>query len=88
MVGYDLRRPGQDYSSLIDALKQYPTWWHHLDSTWVIKTNDSAVAIRDNLARHIDQNDELLVAALTGEGAWYGFDSKGGSWLSENITPT
>ena len=87
MVGYDLRRPGQDYSSLIDALKAYPNWWHNLDSTWVIKTNDSAVAIRDNLVRHIDQNDKLLVAALTGESAWYGFNSDGDSWLSQNIVP-
>ncbi len=88
MVGYDLRRPGQDYSSLIRALEAYPNWWHHLDSTWVIKTNDSAATIRDNLRRYIDANDELLVASLSGESAWYGFNSEGSKWLSDYIQPS
>lgn len=88
IVGYDLRRPGQDYTTLITAIQAYPNWWHHLDSTWVIKSNDSAAAIRDNLQRHIDANDELLVASLSGESAWFGFDSKGSQWLLDNIQPT
>ena len=88
MVGYDLRRPGQGYSPLIKALESYPNWWHHLDSTWVIKTNDSAGTIRDNLRRHIDSNDELLVASLRGESAWYGFDAEGSKWLSDYIEPS
>ncbi|MGZ8845318.1 MAG: SinR family protein [Pyrinomonadaceae bacterium] len=69
LVGYDLNRPGQNYDSLIKALQAYPNWWHHLDSTWVIKTDWTAVQIRDDLLPHIDKNDELLVVRLNGEGA-------------------
>ena len=85
MVGYDLNSPGQDYSDLIDALKAYGTWWHHLDSTWIIVTNDTAETVRDNLMRYLDENDEILVAVLSAPAAWYGFNDKGSNWLSNNL---
>lgn len=88
LVGYDLNRPEQNYTDLIAALRNYPNWWHHLDSTWIIKTSDSAATIRDSLSRFIDANDELLVVALTGESAWRGFNDEGSRWLSDNITPS
>ena len=88
MVGYDLNKPGQDYSSLVKALKAYPNWWHHLDSTWVIKNflTWTAVQIRDDLTPHMDSNDELLVVRLAGEGAWKGFPQVGSDWLMTNLT--
>jgi hypothetical protein len=85
IIGYDLNTLGQDYSDLRDAIKSYGTWWHHLDSTWIITTDDSAVQIRDYLKQFMDANDELLVAELTGVGAWTGFNSKGSDWLLKNL---
>lgn len=88
LVGYDLNRPEQNYTDLIDAIKELGLWWHCLDSTWIVKTNQSASDIRDSLRRHIDSNDELLVASLTGESAWGGFADDCSSWLKSNIQPT
>jgi hypothetical protein len=85
LVCYDLNKPGQDYSDLIEAIKAYGTWWHHLDSTWIIQTNQTAQQIRDNLVAHIDSNDELLVVKSSGEGAWSGFNAKGSQWLKDNL---
>ncbi len=85
LISYDLNRPGQDYETLIKAIKALGGWWHHLDSTWIVKTTSTAVQVRDTLRRHIDANDELLVVVLTGEGAWAGFDVKGSKWLKENL---
>jgi len=85
IVSYDLNFPGQDYSDLHDAIKSYGWWWHHLDSTWIIKTDQSAEVVRDYLVAFIDSNDKLLVAELTGAGAWAGFNSKGSKWLSDNL---
>jgi len=77
LIGYYLNKAGQDYDSLIEAIKKTSgTWWHHLDSTWIIKIARSATAIRDELKKHIDNNDELLVVRLQGEGAWTGFNQK------------
>lgn len=85
LIGYDLNNPGQDYEELIEAIKLYSPWWHHLDSTWIIKTDDDAKTIRDHLKAYIDKNDELLVARLSGEAAWTGFNKKGSDWLKNNL---
>lgn len=86
LVGYDLKRPGQDYAQLWSYLKSAPTWWHHLDSTWIIKTDMTAVALRDALRRFVDANDELLVVDITGDAAaWAGFNVEGSNWLKSNL---
>jgi hypothetical protein len=86
LVSYDLNRPGQDYANLFDAIKSVCSlWWHHLDSTWVIKSDKSASEIRDALTPHIDKNDELLVVTLAGIGAWKGFTPQGSEWLKTNL---
>lgn len=85
MIGYDLNRPGQDYESLIEAIKGLDDWWHCLDSTWIVRSSLTVVQIRDLLSPHIDSNDELLVALLSGEAAWTGFDDECASWLTKNL---
>ncbi len=86
LVGYDLNKPGQDYDDLFKAIKALGSWWHCLDSTWIIKTDWTSVQIRDDLSKHIDNSDELLVVRLTGEGAWTGFDNQCSQWLKDNLS--
>jgi hypothetical protein len=84
MIGYDLNGPAKDYEDLWEAIKQLDAWWHHLDSTWLVKTSESAVAIRDKLKGYLDTDDELLVVNVSGaERAWCGFDESGSKWLKE-----
>lgn len=86
LIGYDLNKPGQNYDNLFAAIKALTsTWWHCLDSTWIIKSNSTAALIRDALIPHIDKNDRLLVVQLSGEGAWVGFDDQCSSWLKEQL---
>ena len=86
IIGYDLRRPGQNYDSLIKQIKELGSWWHGLDSTWIIKTNQTATQIRDVLRQHIDSNDRLLVAELTGNAAWTGsMSDTAAKWLREDL---
>ena len=85
MIGYDLNRPGQNYPELIAAIKAFPNWWHHLDSTWVVKSDSNSVKIRDYLLPHIDKSDELLVIKLAGEAAWFGFNDDGSTWLKNTL---
>ena len=69
MICYDLLKPGKDYEPLIARLKQ---WGANkiLYSQWVLRTEQNAVQIRDDLKKFIDGNDRLLVSGLTGEAAW------------------
>lgn len=89
VVGYDLHE-GQDYSNLIEALKGFPNWWHHLDSTWLIETDWTAEQIRDHLWQHMYDDDELLVmyylnSGAGGSAAWKGFNERGSKWLKAHL---
>ncbi len=85
MVTYDLIRPGKDYSKLYDAIKSLGSWWHYLDSTWFFVSSSSAKEIRDELLRHVDGNDKILVLRSGKEAAWSGISNKGSDWLKNNL---
>lgn len=34
-VTYDLPEDS-DYRPLVEQLKAFPAWWHHLESTWIV----------------------------------------------------
>jgi hypothetical protein len=89
LIGYDLNRPrgADDYPKLMDAIKVLANgYWHNLDSTWIIKSNSTAEAVRDALKVHTDGGDELLVVRLNGEGAWNGFPTSGSEWLKTHLS--
>ncbi|MCW3096514.1 MAG: SinR family protein [Chthonomonadaceae bacterium] len=85
MIGYDLNRPGQDYKDLFVAIQKFENWWHCLASTWIITTTSTAVQVREYLAPYLDAIDKLLVARLSADAAWQGFDEKCSSWLKNNL---
>lgn len=64
-INYDLKKPGQDYTDLHEAIKACGTWWHHLGSTWLVDTSLSAAGIWQKLAPHVDDNDRVLVIGVT-----------------------
>lgn len=87
MIGYDLNKAGKNYDGLIAAIKEVANgYWHHLDSTWIIHSESSAIDIRDKLAAHLDSDDELLVCKIGAPGAWQGFNDRGSSWLKDNLS--
>jgi hypothetical protein len=85
LIGYDLNMSGQDYSTLIEKIKELGDWWHCLDSTFIIKSTSTSISIRDYLTNFIDLNDKLLVVGLNGEAAWHGFNSECSNWLKNNL---
>ncbi|HVW74478.1 MAG TPA: hypothetical protein VHC39_12625 [Rhizomicrobium sp.] len=86
-IGYDLHPTrGETYDELIAAIKGVGSWWHCLDSTWLVKTNLTAVQIRDALWRHMKQDDQLLVVQYSPPGsAWAGFSGDCQQWLKDNM---
>lgn len=60
-VSYDLNKAGQNYDALYEQLKSSPGWWHHLDSTWLISTPETAEQLSNRVLQHLDKNDTLLV---------------------------
>ena len=71
IISYDLCAPGRNYDELYKAIKSYGTWAHITESTWFIKTDETCVQVRNKLMTHMDKNDRIFVAALTGSAAWH-----------------
>jgi hypothetical protein len=87
LIGYDIHPiRGETYDELISAIKSLGAWWHHLDSTWIVKCNYNPVQVRDTLKSHMRNDDQLFVTDISGDAAaWYGFDDSGSKWLKDNI---
>jgi hypothetical protein len=84
LIGYDLNKPGQAYPELIDHLKGYGAWWHNLDSTWLVTTSLTTVALRDDLSDFLDSSDKLLVIRVSGcSAAWTGFSTSASDWMKK-----
>jgi len=65
LVTYDLKAPGKDYNSLYTLLKSAPAWWHYLESTWIIKTDETPKAWSDKIQTVVDPGDRFLVIDIT-----------------------
>lgn len=62
LLSYDLRTPGRDYAKLYEAIKKLANGYSKpLESVWIIRSANSASDIRDELQKHVDSNDGLLV---------------------------
>ena len=90
IISYDINKEGTGYAAankrLTDRIKEaFPTYWHHLDSTWIVVTDLTAAQIRDDLMRYIDPNDEVLVVKSGGVGAWVGIKQSGSDWLKRHL---
>ena len=64
-INYDLKKPGQDYNDLYEAIKSCGVWWHYLGSTWLVDTSMTAQGIWQKLEPCIDRNDRVLVIGVT-----------------------
>lgn len=64
-INYDLKKPGQNYEALYEAIKSCGAWWHYLESTWLVDTNLTAQGIWDRLAPTVDRNDYFLVVGIS-----------------------
>jgi hypothetical protein len=83
-IDYDLRKQ-RNYDDLYVRIKSYGDWCHALESTWFIKTNQSAAQVRDYLMGAIDRDDGLIVTRSAGEAAWYGLSDEVSRWLKGEL---
>ena len=82
-ISYDLCSPHRDYSSLYDAIRDYGTYAKITESFWIVRSSGTSTTIRDNLSTHIDSNDKLFIAKLSGESAWSNLNEGTTKWLKK-----
>lgn len=70
-ITYDLQKV-RDPRALHEGIRVFGIYARVQESTWLIRTTESAAQIRDYLTAAMEAEDGLLVARLTGEVAWKG----------------
>lgn len=91
MIGYDLnKKDGEDYTELHEAIKKLGSWWHCLESTWLVKTDKTTADVRDALAGHLRGKDKLVVVKVKTPTAWASHNLKSDcvTWLKKNVSET
>ena len=84
-VNYDLKKPGQDYAPLYEAIKGCGAWWHYLGSTWLVDTALDASAVWNRLEPHVDANDNVLIIGVTKDyGGW--LPQAAWDWIKERLS--
>lgn len=86
LIGYDLSAPPAEYTALIEAIKAYGRWWHYLDSTWLIDTDQSARQVIENLRQYIRSPDRLIVIQIKNNWWAIGFPEKAYEWLKNRLS--
>ncbi|MBN3807141.1 SinR family protein [Paraburkholderia sp. Ac-20336] len=89
MIGYDLyHKDGAAYDNLEEAIKSLGSWWHCLDSTWLVNitSNKDAGTIRDALNAHLGKGDKLLVMKVATPTNWasWNLPDNCNQWLKDN----
>ena len=67
LISYNLNTSNQNYDRLYEHIKEISSsWWHHLDSTWLIQTHIyNASQIANILKKEIHDSDDLLVIKVS-----------------------
>jgi hypothetical protein len=87
LIAYDIHpTKGEVFDNLIERIQSLGDWWHHLESTWIVRCAHSPREIRDQLKSYIGTDDQLLVLEISGDTAeWTGVNDTGSQWLKDNI---
>lgn len=84
LVSYDLHKPVKDYEKLHTAIKNLGSWWHYLESVWLIETNSSAAEVGKHLIQFIDKDDRLMAIRISKDyDGW--LPTEAWSWLNEKV---
>jgi len=84
LVTYHLKQPIEDYKELYSALKEGGTWWHYLDSTWLIITDLSPRDLYEKLVSHIWQGDRMLIIEVKAN-YWGTLPKDAWEWIENNV---
>ena len=85
LITYDLNKPGQDYEALHEKIKGLGSWWHYLDSTWIVVSSLTPSQVIERLKPTLDTTDTVLVVNITGETYAGWLPQKAWDWLTSHV---
>ena len=85
IISYDLDKPNRNYDDLYEAIKNLGSWWHCLESVWIVDSSKSTSEIRDELKSQLDSGDKLAVFKLSGAWATSNLSDDCNEWLRNHL---
>ncbi len=83
LVTYDLHKPGNNYTEILEQIKKYG-WAKLSESSYAISTTETATAAYKRIHAKVDANDTLYVISL--RTPWNGRGPKAvNDWLDKNL---
>ncbi len=83
-VSYDLKGENRNYLPLFAVLQQSSRWWHYLESTWLISTNESPQQLWERIRPTIQARDFLLIIEVRDNiSGWLPKDAW--EWIHTNV---
>lgn len=87
VISYQLRSTRLDYRDLIEELERCESWWHYLDDTWLVNTEESATQLYNRLAPYLEGSDSILiVSAAKDVQGWLPDDAW--KWIERELVGT
>lgn len=84
LVTYDLKQPKEKYTDLYAVLQTAPYWWHYLESTWLLATDDRPKDWYNKLVTTIFKNDRLLIIEVKPD-YWGWLSSEAWDWIQRHL---
>jgi len=69
----------------LQQLKGSRSWWHYLDKTWLISTDETLEQVNERLRRHLRDTDKLLIVKFRGEYAGW-LPKEAWQWIEERMS--
>lgn len=73
-----------NYEALEIELKSSKKWWHFLDRTWIIISEETPKEIWDRIKNKINQDNNLLIIEVKNNSEGW-LSAEAWSWIKENI---
>ena len=83
-VSYDLNNEKQDYQALQAELKRSTSWWHHLESTWLIATPETADQLFVRIRPFIDKDESVLIIRVAPEKSGW-LSKTAWDWMAKHL---
>lgn len=85
LITYDLKQPDRNYEALYESIKQCgTTWWHYLDSIWLVRTELNPSQCYDRIRPNIDENDSMFIVEITGQQRQGWLPKDAWEWIKNN----
>jgi hypothetical protein len=84
VVSYELGK-NKSHIGLFEQLKASSRWWHYIDSTWLIATEENAEQLYNRLRPHLDKEEDSILVIEAGADREGWLPKKAWEWIGRAL---